>query len=160
MRDAVIAVPRPVLHLEGDRLHCADGPAVHWPDGARYFFWRGVQVSSEIVLYPDRITVPCIDGERNAEVRRVLIERYGVSRFLVDGGAVVKQRDETGVLYWRDVAHDEPLVMVKVRNSTPEPDGSVKDYFIRVPPTMRTAREAVAWTFGQKPDEYQPAIET
>ena len=32
-------------------------------------------------------------------------------------------------------------------NSTPEPDGTRRTYFLRVPPQMRTAREAVAWTF-------------
>jgi hypothetical protein len=55
---------------------------------------------------------------------------------------------------------DEPLVMVKVRNSTPEPDGAYKDYFLRVPPTMRTAREAVAWTFGLEAEDYKPTQET
>ena len=46
--------------------------------------------------------------------------------------------------------------MVEVRNSTPEPDGSRKTYFLRVPPTVRTAREAVAWTFGLGAVEYRP----
>jgi hypothetical protein len=31
---------------------------------------------------------------------------------------------------------------------------------LRVPPTMKRAREAVAWTFGKTEAEYQPAIET
>jgi len=50
--------------------------------------------------------------------------------------------------------------MVEVRNSTPEPDGSRRTYFLRVPPTMRTAREAVAWTFGLGAVDYRPAVET
>jgi hypothetical protein len=146
------------MRLEGERLHCADGPAVHWPNGAAYYFWRGVQVPADIVLRPDRITVPRIDGEVNVEIRRILIERYGQARFLVDGGAAIRHRDETGILYWRDVANDEPLVMVQVTNRTPEPDGSFKDYFLRVPPTMETARDAVAWTFATK--SYRPTVET
>jgi hypothetical protein len=160
LRDEVIAVPRPVLRLEGERLHCEDGPAVFWPTGAQFFFWRGVHVPADLILHPKAITVPKIDGEVNAEVRRVMVERYGLTRFLTDGGAAVKHRDETGVLYQRDLGNDEPLVMVQVRNSTPEPDGSVKDYFLRVPPTMTTAREAVAWTFGLRADQYQPVMET
>ena len=52
------------------------------------------------------------------------------------------------------------IVMVKVRNSTPEPDGSVKDYWLRVPPDMKTARSAVAWTFGMERNEYAPMMET
>lgn len=50
--------------------------------------------------------------------------------------------------------------MVKVVNSTPEPDGSMKDYFLRVPPTVKTAREACAWTFGKSENDYAPMIET
>jgi hypothetical protein len=52
------------------------------------------------------------------------------------------------------------MVMVKVVNSTPEADGSMKDYFLRVPPTITTARGAVAWTFSKTETEYEPAIET
>ena len=50
--------------------------------------------------------------------------------------------------------------MVEVRNSTPEPDGSVRTYFLRVPPTTRSARAAVAWTFGLNGAAYEPAVET
>ena len=50
--------------------------------------------------------------------------------------------------------------MVEVQNSTPEPDGSIKTYFLRVPPATRTAREAVAWTFGLGAVEYRPAAES
>jgi hypothetical protein len=34
------------------------------------------------------------------------------------------------------------------------------DHWLRVPPTMRTAKEAVAWTFGQAPESYDPIVET
>ena len=50
--------------------------------------------------------------------------------------------------------------MVEVVNSTPEPDGSRRTYFLRVPPTTRTATAAVAWTFGMRESEYAPARET
>jgi hypothetical protein len=50
--------------------------------------------------------------------------------------------------------------MVEVINATPEPDGSRKRYWLRVPPYMRTAREAVAWTFGLSGKEYAPDKET
>src|SRR5437867_2257886 len=42
LKDEIVAVPRPALRVLDDRLHCADGPAVAWPNGARYYFWRGV----------------------------------------------------------------------------------------------------------------------
>ena len=50
--------------------------------------------------------------------------------------------------------------MVRVRNSTPEPDGTYKIYRLRVPPWIQTARQAVAWTFGLSEEEYAPLEET
>jgi hypothetical protein len=50
--------------------------------------------------------------------------------------------------------------MVEVINATPEPDGSRRTYFLAVPPTVRTAREAVAWTFGLDELDYEPSRET
>jgi hypothetical protein len=158
--EAVICCPRPALQLVGDRLHCIDGPAVAWPDGDHYYFWRGVQVPEKVVLRPFDLTTREVLGEPNAEVRRVMMERYGPARLLLDGGAVERGRDACGVLYHLPLQGDEDLVMVKVRNSTPEPDGSTRDYYLRVPPSMRTAREAVAWTFGLTPNEYRPVRET
>lgn len=103
-----------------------------------------------------------------------MIERYGQAKFLMDSGAMEIHRDDFGVLYRKDVADDEPIVMVKVCNSTPEPDGSYKDYFLRVNPELRplgldntmgepqplTAHNAVASTFGLRGDEYAPEVET
>lgn len=55
---------------------------------------------------------------------------------------------------------DEPLVMVEVTNSTQEPDGTWKSYMLRVPPTVQTCQQAVAWTFGVDEREYAPAAES
>ena len=82
------------------------------------------------------------------------MERYGLPRFLTDSGAKLLHEDETGKLYRTEVPNDEPLVMVQVLNSTPEPDGQRKTYSLRVPPDMTKAREAVAWTFGMNADKY------
>ena len=50
--------------------------------------------------------------------------------------------------------------MVNVWNSTPEPDGSIQMHSIRVPRSVRSAHEAVAWTFNLLPNQYQPQKET
>jgi hypothetical protein len=47
------------------------------------------------------------------------------------------------------------LRIVEVMNGTPEVDGSRKTYWLRVPPWVRTAGEAVAWTYGMTADEYR-----
>jgi hypothetical protein len=124
------------------------------------YYVHGVKVTRQIVELPKTLTVAQIHAERNVEVRRVMVERYGQDRFLWEGGAKQIHQDDYGTLYRRDLPGDEPLVMVKVVNSTPEPTGEFRDYFLRVPPTMRTAREAVAWTFDVPADEYAPLVET
>ena len=95
-----------------------------------------------------------IENERNIEIRRVKINRYGQERYLLDSDARIVAEDDFGILYRKTFFDDEPLMMVKVVNSTPEPDGTFKDYFLRVDPNayggLKTARAAVASTWRHK----------
>lgn len=141
------------------RLHRVDGPALE-SDVENLYFWHGVRVPAFVLTRPERITVEHIRSEENAEVRRIMIERYGPSRFILDSKAEVLHQDEFGTLYRAPLENDEPLVMVRVVNSTPEPDGSRREYFLRVPPLIMRAREAVAWTFGLRETEYSPEAQT
>jgi hypothetical protein len=69
------------------------------------------------------------------------------------------QRDACGKL-WRCHLDDEIYTMAEVENGTPEPDGSRRRYFLRVPPTARTPREAIAWTYGLTADQYEIIVRT
>lgn len=142
------------------RAHSDTAPAIEFPDGYKLFAWHGTIVEQDIIEHPESITIKRIDSERNAEVRRVLIERYSAEKYIMDSDAYLRDADYCGNLYSKALPGDEPLVMVEVTNSTPEPDGTLKRYFLRVPPDTTTAREAVAWTFGMSEDEYFPLKET
>lgn len=152
--------PKTLLVDAQNRPHCDDGPFCQWRDGSALYAVHGVRVPSWIIESPHELTVGKIEAEQNAEVRRVMIERYGQAKFLQDAGATQVHADDFGTLYRKEIIGDEPLVMVKVVNSTPEPDGSFKDYFLRVPPNMERARQAVAWTFGKDELEYDPMVQT
>ncbi len=141
-------------------LHNENGPGIAFGDGYGQFFWNGRPVERHVVENPQSITVREIEQEVNAEIRRILIERYGLSRYILDSGAQKVHEDDSGVLYRKELVNDEPLVVVMVRNSTPEADGSFKNYFLRVPPEVETAKEAVAWTFRMSSDLYAPKVET
>jgi hypothetical protein len=160
LEDSVLAVARPALKTVEGQLHCADGPAVAWPGGARYFFWRGVRVPEKVILAPDRIMGPEILAERNLEVQRVMLERFGYDRLILETGAESIHTDEFGVLYRIRLTRRQTVTLVHVVNATPDPDGTRRRYFLRVPPNVRTAREAVAWTFGLRPEEYRPTQES
>ena len=75
-------------------------------------------------------------------------------------GKRVDHDEKFGTLWRRELSDDEPIVMLEVVNATRERDGSSKHYWLRVPPTMTTAREAAAWTFDRAPEDYAPSIET
>lgn len=141
-------------------FHSLEGPAIRFADGYKIYAVTGIVASRRHVEDPGSLTAAEIESVTNASLRRLLMETYGISRFLLDIGAELINEDECGKLYRKELEGDEPLVMVRVKNSTPEPDGSFKEYFLRVPPTMTTAREAVAWTFDMNDREYSPDSET
>jgi Domain of unknown function (DUF6745) len=171
--DWIVAVPRPALSVVGGVLHDAAGPAVSWPGGERYWFWRGLPVPRRVVEEPESLTVSDVHDEWNVEVRRVMLERMGFDRYVREAGGRVIAEDYYGRL-WRcsplpsqrwpqlfvDIDNSEPLVFVEVENATPAPDGSARRYFLRVPPTMSTPHEAVAWTFGLSASRYSPSAES
>lgn len=133
---------------EEGRLHSETGASMIHSDGFSVYSWHGINIPDYVIEEPERITTREVEKEGNIEIRRVLLERYGVERYLQDTHAELIHSDGYGDLFRKEIRNDEPLVMVKVVNSTPEFDGTYKDYFIRVPPTMKTAEEAVAWSGG------------
>lgn len=165
--DTLYWVAKPAVHIEevpanwrGRRLHSETTAAVE-SDVERLYFWHGVMVPAFVVVAPDQITTQHIADEENAEVRRVMMERYGYERYIADIGATREQADDYGELYRVTRADDSDLVMVKLINSTPEPDGSYKQYWLRVRPEITSAREAVAWSFAiDRPEQYAPLVET
>ncbi len=157
-----IMTDRPVeLHVDGlGRLHRADGPAMSYADGFALHAWRGMPVPAGFGTAMAALTPERIRAEDNAELRRVMLEHFGFERYLAGSGARPRHSDETGVLWRIDLPGDEPIVMVEMVNSTPEPDGTRRTYFLRVPPWVSRAREGAAWTFGVTEDDYRPERET
>lgn len=152
--------PLAVRLNEHSELHSLSHPSLEFLDGYSLYSWQGVPVPKEFIDAPELLTWQRVQGEPNTELRRVMLDRYGTTKFLLDSGAQVFAVDECGSLFRQQLAGDEPLVMLRVVNSTAEPDGTFKEYFLRVPPGVKTPREAVAWTFGLKAEEYFPVIQT
>ncbi|GAA3133068.1 DUF6745 domain-containing protein [Nonomuraea salmonea] len=157
-----VVTERPVeLHLDDlGRLHRAEGPALAFADGFALHAWHGMPVPAGFGAAMTALTPERIRAEPNAELRRAMLEHFGPERYLAESGAEPLHSDETGVLWRVELAGDEPLTMVEVVNSTPEPDGTRRTYFLRVPPWTERARQGVAWTFGVAEDDYHPERET
>ncbi|WP_405178187.1 hypothetical protein OG225_29015 [Nocardia sp. NBC_01377] len=145
---------------EAGRLDRGDGPALAYADGFALYAWRGMPVPAEFLDGLSGLTAEKIREEENAELRRVMLEYYGYDRYLDESGAKPIHKDETGVLWRIELDGDEDVAMVEVVNSTPEPDGTNRTYWLRVPPDTETAREGVAWTFGVSAEDYEPLKQT
>ena len=147
---------------ERGRFHSATGPALSFRDGWKFYQWHGVRVPAKIILHPERLSAGEIGRMRNMAARRCAIERFGVERFLRDSNAERIHADQYGELY-KAICSVEQVAILRVVNSTAEKDGSFKSYFLHVPPSMTTAHEAVAWTFGldtEGMERYEPIQQT
>ncbi len=157
-KEVALVVRRPRLlsrDAEG-RLHSETSRCIEYHDGWGFWAWHGVRVPEKVILAPETLTREDFLHEPNIEARRMIQERMG-ERFVwelegkfIDGGP-------HGVLYEVELPDDPEQVAryVQVQDaSTP------RQYFLRVPPTIQTAAEAVAWTFNLSVDAYHPAEET
>jgi hypothetical protein len=160
--DWVIATERPIAirRDERNRIHCTSGKAIEYGGGWGVYMLHGIRVPEQLVLAPETITCTEIEKCRNLEVRRLMIDAYGAERFLTDGKAELISEDKFGKLYYKRITDYSGHAILKVVNQTAEPDGTFKEYFLEVPSIMKTAREAVAWTFFMTEEEYDPLIET
>lgn len=166
---------------EEGRLHSEVEPAfrsmtrVTWyRDGRRHgmdadfygsvtYYWRNVMIPPRFFMNQKDLTLDEVLQHPNVEVRCVGLEIYGYQRMADEGRMKVihqnRQKEMVLYEYVSDKIHTA-IRLVRLKNSTPEPDGTYKIYFLCVPPDMTTCEQAVAWTFGKTADEYVPSLET
>jgi len=96
-KDTLFWVAKPKVHVERvnpttRRLHCEDGPTLE-SDIENLYFWHGVLVPAFVVTRPDWITLDHIRKESNLEVQRIMIERFGAGKYLVETKAQLLDMD-------------------------------------------------------------------
>lgn len=187
MSDKVLYVERPyVLKLnERHQLHCENGPAIVWYDAISHYYWRGSHVDAKCITTPaDQITTWMINREPNIENRRVLLDRMGEENYILKSGLTpVDVHRKFGTLYVHHFGRPggwgftgRPIARLRVINSTAEPDGTFRVYWLPINPDLyngdagRSAHAAAASTWRTTPggselffkswDEYDPQIET
>lgn len=169
---------RLVIDEEG-RLHSHDGMAIRFRDGFGMYAHHGIEVTEQIIMAPESLATEQIFGEPNAEVRRCMIEVLGYERLVAKATPKVlhADTDELGKrrqLLRFDLVDDEPVTIIRLTNSTAEPDGHFKNYYLRVHPELRpmfgdgtvgspqemTCANAVASTHGLTGTMYVLAAQT
>jgi hypothetical protein len=157
-REVAFIVRRPTV-LSRDahgRLHSEMGKCTEYRDGWGFWAWHGVRVPEYVIVEPESLTREDFLNEPNVEVRRVMQQRMG-QRFVGELGGIVLDSSPGGTLYEVELPDDPEQVAhyVQLQDASPE-----RQYFLRVPPTIQTATEAVAWSFGLSLQDYHPADET
>lgn len=160
------------------RYHSTDGPALRFRDGYEAYFLRGTNVEKRVVMRPETITAKEILEQENVELRRILMAQMGEEKFLKEAEFELAGEDNEGKLYVKG-----DLALLRVVNSSPEPDGTFKVVYLEVFPTLGGAQQnclpplpgmkdfreyrgpytphvARAWTFGIHPDQFTLDKET
>ena len=141
----IICVEQPSLHISDNRLHREDGPAVEWPAGEAYYFWRGTQVPPEWITDRKSLTPQIALTWEHIEQRRVACEILGWDTILsaLDARVINADNDpEVGTLLDVTIPGIGTEKFLRVRC------GTGRQFALPVPPHVRTAIEAQAWTWG------------
>jgi len=168
--------PQTIGRDEQNRPHCLTGPQLSWRDGWKTYYVHGVRVPAWVVENPERITVASIEAEQNAEIRRVMVERYGIQRYVRDAQFDVLDTDKDPLGQPRRLLRRGDVVVVELTNSTVDADGTRRVYHVPCEPELRpmprmpggewgapqtlTALNAVASTYSMRGEDYRLAVET
>ncbi|UOQ53832.1 DUF6745 domain-containing protein [Hymenobacter cellulosivorans] len=131
------------------------------PSGLRVnIHWQGTAVDERTAFRPEDLKAVDILNVRNVTRRRVLLERFGLDRFVQEVGGLVIDRDRDAggerQLLNIPLEGDEPIVALRVICPS-----TAHTYVLRVPPHIRTCRRAAAWLAGfENEHDYRPLIET
>ncbi len=132
--------------------------------------WNGIAISGQAAFHPETISAEQVLREPNAEMRRMLLERMGMDRFVAEGKPAVLDSDSDRGgprVLLRIVPDYQNHAMEQETKEAEEVFLQVRDpstgrgYILRVPPTMTTCHQAAAWIAGfENPDDYHPDVET
>lgn len=143
-----IVCGRPVkISLDSqNRLHAEGTPAIQFADGYGIYYHHGVTLPEKYGrLHPNQWQSKWLLTEENVELRRVLIQEIGYSRIGSELEALELDRWGEYSLLQFDENFDgnrgrEPINLLKM---TCPSTGHI--HCLRVPPDLRSAREAIKW---------------
>lgn len=142
--------PTSIKMDDQNRLHCENGPAVSYPDGFEVYSWHGTRVPSDWIKNKSSLTAKKAITWENIEQRRAACEILGWINVLseLDSKVINEDEDPTiGTLLEVNIPEVGKEKFLKVLC------GTGRTFAIPVPPDMKTALEANAWTFGINPED-------
>lgn len=153
--------PTRVIWYKDGRKHGIDAD-IH---GSIHYYYENIRIPPkyhQAISDPELLTVEEVLKHSNQEVKYVGMKIVGFDRVMTHKNCKIIHKDESTdqVLFEIKGVFDEPIKYVRVWNSTAEPDGSYKPYYLCVPPETKTCKQGVAWTFRKEEKDYNPSQET
>ncbi len=145
----VVGVERPdVLRVDDQgRYHCETGPALRYRDGFALYYVEGIKIPRFAIETPEKIQITHIRHEVNVAVRRILMNRYGLQRYLTDTDAELLDRRPNEALL-HDRVENVNWLLCK--------DGSTDSVHpVFVPNTVRTCADAQLFLAGVPENQFR-----
>lgn len=152
--------PTKMCFDDQNRVHAEGEAAIEFNDGFKIYVHHGIRLPEKYgKLFPNDWKAQWLLEERNAELRRVLIQGIGYERICEELGAVeldnwqeytLLKIDNYTELNQRGSVLQEPMCLLKmICPST----GNV--HILRVPPDITSAHAAVCWiNWGIQPEDF------
>jgi hypothetical protein len=148
-----VCLPKVMKRDEQLRIHCQDGPAIVWGN-AKYYWWHGVKVLDSWIENKEEVNVKLCLTHNNIEQRRALCEIIGWDKVISQLKATSVHKDEFGELLRVSLPDIGNAQFVKVLCATN------RSFCLPVPLEIKTAHEAVAWTYNLNILDYKPEVRT
>lgn len=148
-----------VLKMDDEnRSHGQEGPSHRWRDGWELYHWHGVRIPNEWIKNPASLTAAKALSWENIEQRRAACEILGWNKILTELKAKILDKDadpEIGELVEVTLPDIGKEKFLRVQC------GTGRTFALPVPPNMKTAMEANAWTYGLNLDDFKvPEVRT
>ena len=135
------------LHVDGEfRLHNESGPAVRYRDGYSVWAINGIRVNEQIVMRPETLTVEQINSEANQDIRSIMIDRLGWSKYLEKSNAKCVDFRDNDIEGTKEALYISPIGGRRLVVTCPT--GRV--FALGVPEEMVTCEQAQFWLSGNR----------
>lgn len=153
----ICELPKKISRNSQNKLHSEKNAAIEWQDGFGLYYWNGINVPKEWIIYPDVITREIILSEQNIEKRRCITEIIGSEKYfeLLNIICIDEAVDESNNLMKLFRTKDKDSFINEFLFFLHVIDPSTKrEYFISVPPS-NDVHWAKAATFGDKKIQFR-----
>jgi len=144
--------PTKIVINDQNLLHNESGPAIEYADGYKIYCLEGRWFPEVVVMDPHLITPAMVEGEQNAEKRRIILQRYGYEKYFFDAKCEVIDQDQVQV----EIGNDRTMPRMLIKTAQNDlflvgSDGSTERvYVMPVLQDVKTCKEAHELISGLK----------